>query len=103
MTITVHVTSETVLQVNLSVPLVYCADSIKSSLPGPMDSVLKEFDLEREDLDYHCPRNIRDSVAGELISNCVWYFVGRTLKVSDKGLNSICDDHVKQPSCLQIG
>ena len=33
-----------------------------------MDSVLKQFDLEREDLDYHCPRNIRDSVAGELIS-----------------------------------
>ena len=63
-----------------------------------MNSVLKQFDLEREDLNFHCPRNIKDKVAGELISDSDWYFVGRTLKVSDKALNSIRDDHVNQSS-----
>ena len=61
-----------------------------------MDSVLKQFHLDREDLDFHCPRNIRDSVARELISD--WYLVGRTLEVSNKALDSIRDDDVKRSS-----
>ena len=56
-----------------------------------MDSVLKRFDLERKLLDFRCPRNIRDRIAGELVGD--WYLVVRTLNVSDSRLNSIRDNH----------
>ena len=60
-----------------------------------MDTVLKQFDLERLNLDFRCPRNVRDRIAGELID--VWYLVGRTLKVSDSRLNCIRVDSVTLP------
>ena len=56
-----------------------------------MDSVLKRFNLKRKHLDFRCPRNVRDRIAGELIGD--WYFVGRTLNVSDSRLNSIRYNH----------
>ena len=56
-----------------------------------MDNVIQQFDLERIDLDFRCPRNVRDRVAGELVGD--WYLVGRTLNVSDSRLNSIRDNH----------
>ena len=52
-----------------------------------MDGVLKERGLERKDLDIKCPRDIRDSIADEIIVD--GYHVGRTLNVSDTRLNSI--------------
>ena len=60
-----------------------------------MDGVLKRFDCERKDLDFRCPRTIRDRIAGELVS--VWYLVGRTLDVSVSSLNSIRVDNVTLP------
>ena len=59
-----------------------------------MDSVLKHFNLERQDLDFRCPRKIRDRIAGELVGD--WYVV-RTLNVSDSRLNSIRVDNVTLP------
>ena len=56
-----------------------------------MDSVLEHFNLESKDLDFRCPRKIRDRIAGELVGD--WYLVGRTLDVSDKGLKSVHDNH----------
>ena len=63
-----------------------------------MDGVLKQFDLERKDLDFRCPRNIRDRIAGELVANSGWYLVGRALNVSDKSLDAILSDNVNRPT-----
>ena len=52
-----------------------------------MDSILEGFDLESKDLDFKCPRQIRDRIACEIIDD--WYLIGRVLDVSDKRLKSI--------------
>ena len=57
-----------------------------------MDSVLKRYNLERKNLDFRCPCDIRDRIACELVDG--WYVVGRTLKVSVSKLNSIRVDNV---------
>ena len=63
-----------------------------------MESVLKYFGLEKQDLDFHCPPTIgfKIAVRPELIGN--WYIIGRTLDVSLGKLDSIRDDHVTRPS-----
>ena len=60
-----------------------------------MDSVLKQFNLERKKLDFRCPRNVRDRIAGELVGD--WYLVVRALNVSDSKLNTIRVDNVTLP------
>ena len=42
------------------------------------------------DLNFECPREIRDRIAGEIIDE--WYSVGRALDVSDAKLKSIRRD-----------
>ena len=67
---------------------------LNSDPEAEMDGVLKTFGLERKNLsDIRCPRDIIDSIAGELIGDSEWYFVARALEVSDKSLKSIHDDH----------
>ena len=55
-----------------------------------MDSILKAFDLGSKDLDFKCPRKIRDRIASEIIDE--WYLIGRELDVSHKKLKSIRSD-----------
>ena len=61
-----------------------------------MDAVLKEFDLERKDLDFVCSPTIRASIAGELIGD--WYPVGRELDVSIRRLDSIRQNYAVLPN-----
>ena len=61
-----------------------------------MDSILKAFDLGRKNLDFKCPRKIRDRIAGEIIGE--WYLIGRVLGLSHIRLNSILrQDHTVLP------
>ena len=62
-----------------------------------MDGILKRSDIERKDLNFRCPRNIRDRIAEELIGESGWFHVGRKLKVSDSKLKSIPLDNVTLP------
>ena len=43
--------------------------------------------LTKEDLDFKCPREIRDRIATEVIDE--WYLFGRALNVSEEKLTSI--------------
>ena len=56
-----------------------------------MDDVLKRFDLEREDLNIKCPRDVINRIAGEIIDE--WDMIGRLLEVSYKALKSIPLNH----------
>ena len=49
--------------------------------------VLNNHYLKRKELDFKCPRKIRDRIAGEIIDE--WYLLGRKLGVSLKKLKSI--------------
>ena len=55
-----------------------------------MDSILEGFKQERKDLDFICPRVIRDRIADEIVDE--WYLIGHVLSVSDKRLKSIHSD-----------
>ena len=61
-----------------------------AELDENLDGVLNRFELKREELDFECPRKIRDRIAQEIIEE--WYLVGRALDVSDKNLKSIRHD-----------
>ena len=52
-----------------------------------MDDKLKSLGLEKEDLNFKCPRDVLTSIAGEFIGQ--WNLVGRALGVSDPALRSI--------------
>ena len=49
--------------------------------------VINQFDLERDDLNFICPSNILNSIAGEIVDD--WNMIGRELGVSTKVLKSI--------------
>ena len=57
-----------------------------------MDDVLRSRGVQREDLDFPCPRKIRDKIAGKIIDE--WYMVGRELDVSKEKLTSIRTDNI---------
>ena len=49
--------------------------------------VINQFDLERDDLNFICPSNILNSIAGEIVDD--WRMIGCELGVSSKVLKSI--------------
>ena len=51
-----------------------------------MDDVLNDFELERKDLDFKCPKSIFNSIAGEIVDD--WKMIGREL-VSGRALKSL--------------
>ena len=60
-----------------------------------MDSVLNEYSLEREDLDFKCTHKIIIRIAGQIIDE--WYFIGRDLDVTEGRLASIRHDNTRLP------
>ena len=58
-----------------------------------MDGVLKECNLERKDLNFKCTRKIINRIAGQIIGDREWYFIGRELEVTEEKLTSIRIDN----------
>ena len=58
-----------------------------------MDGVLKQYNFERKDLNFKCTRNIINRIAGQIIGDREWYFIGRELEVTEEKLTSIRIDN----------
>lgn len=52
-----------------------------------LDKILENYELERKDLEFKCPRGIIDRIAGEIVND--WHQIGRALNVSKTKLKSI--------------